>query len=191
MSYWWTMKTNQDTVAAAQLWYIPPWAFLTSLIKVSRVKIISQIGSNWALTAAHCVYNNDLEENFPASSLTVLFGIHNRTKLTARTRWHSSKEKSWRFAICTLQGSACLWAGCSSGAQHNSPNSWHCPSQIRSVFLSLCLTNFQFSGERVDLISYPPVCLPSHGQNFDGSLGLVYGHFYFSLIEAVFIFLWY
>ena len=72
-------------------------------LKVSRVNIFfSQIGSNWALTAAHCVYDNDLEENFPANSLTVVFGVHNRTKLTARTRWNKSKEKSWVFAICRV-----------------------------------------------------------------------------------------
>ena len=68
---------------------------MSLLVKVSRVDIFfSQIGSNWALTAAHCVYDSDLEENFPASSLTVVFGLHNRTKLTARTRWNNSKEKS-------------------------------------------------------------------------------------------------
>ena len=58
------------------------------------------------------------------------------------------------------------------------------------MLVSLSFTLIQFSGERVDLVSYPPVCLPSHGQTFDGSLGTVYGHFNVSLIEAVFIFLW-
>ena len=40
----------------------------------------------------------------------------------------------------------------------------------------------QIKGERVDLTKFPPVCLPSHGQNFDGSLGMVYGDIYYSLL---------
>ena len=32
-----------------------------------------------------------------------------------------------------------------------------------------------FAGEQVDLLAFPPVCLPSHGQSFAGSDGIVAG----------------
>ena len=39
---------------------------------------IPQIGSSWAVTSSHCVYDPDLEEPRPAKSLTLLLGVHNR-----------------------------------------------------------------------------------------------------------------
>ena len=46
----------------------------------------SQIGPNWALTAAHCVHDEETEAALPASSLYLVLGVHDRTRLTARAR---------------------------------------------------------------------------------------------------------
>ena len=48
----------------------------------------SQIGPNWALTAAHCVHDAAAEADLPANSLSLVLGVHDRTNLTARARCH-------------------------------------------------------------------------------------------------------
>ena len=87
-----------------------------------------QIGSNWAITAAHCGYDKDLEENFPASSLTIVLGLHNRTRMNAHARYCpvSTNQNS----LC-YQESACCWTDCTFRQQYHSENSWHCPPEIR------------------------------------------------------------
>ena len=42
--------------------------------------IIKQIGNRFALTAAHCLYDDNNEELLPASSLSVILGVHDRSK---------------------------------------------------------------------------------------------------------------
>ena len=49
--------------------------------------IIKQIGNRFALTSAHCLYNDDNEELLPASSFSVMLGIHDRRKTTEPNRW--------------------------------------------------------------------------------------------------------
>ena len=41
---------------------------------------IKQIGNRFALTAAHCLYDDDNEEVLPASSFSIMLGLHNRRK---------------------------------------------------------------------------------------------------------------
>ena len=42
--------------------------------------IIKQIGNRFALTAAHCLYDDDNEELLPASSFSIMLGLHDRRK---------------------------------------------------------------------------------------------------------------
>ena len=49
--------------------------------------IIKQIGNRFALTAAHCLYDDDNEEVLPASSFSIMLGLHDRRKTTEQHRW--------------------------------------------------------------------------------------------------------
>ena len=46
--------------------------------------LFTQIGNRFALTAAHCLYDidndNDNKELLPASSFSIMLGLHNRRK---------------------------------------------------------------------------------------------------------------
>ena len=42
--------------------------------------IIKQIGNRFALTAAHCLYDDDNDELLPASSFSIMLGLHDRRK---------------------------------------------------------------------------------------------------------------
>ena len=53
-----------------------------------------QIGPNWALTAAHCVNVTDTEAPLPAESLTLMLGVHDRTKLPEDTRFEDQTYPS-------------------------------------------------------------------------------------------------
>ena len=46
--------------------------------------IIKQIGNRFALTAAHCLYDEDEDkkEVLPASSFSIMLGLHDRRKTT-------------------------------------------------------------------------------------------------------------
>ena len=48
--------------------------------------IIKQIGNRFALTAAHCLYDDDNKEVLPASSLSIMLGLHDRSKVTEENR---------------------------------------------------------------------------------------------------------
>ena len=45
-----------------------------------------QIGNRFALTAAHCLYDDDNEEVLPASSFSLMLGLHDRRKTTELKR---------------------------------------------------------------------------------------------------------
>ena len=49
--------------------------------------IIKQIGNRFALTAAHCLYDDDNEEVLPASSFSIMLGLHDRRKTKEPNRW--------------------------------------------------------------------------------------------------------
>ena len=46
-----------------------------------------QIGNRFALTAAHCLYDEDNEEVLPASSFSIMLGLHDRRKTKEPKRW--------------------------------------------------------------------------------------------------------
>ena len=51
-----------------------------------------QIGNRFALTAAHCLYDEDEEDGdnkelLPASSFSIMLGLHDRRKTREPTRW--------------------------------------------------------------------------------------------------------
>ena len=48
--------------------------------------IIKQIGNRFALTAAHCLYDDDNEELLPASSFSIMLGLHDRRKTKETNR---------------------------------------------------------------------------------------------------------
>ena len=48
---------------------------------------LSQIGNRFALTAAHCLYDDDNEEELPASSFSILLGLHNRREIRESNRY--------------------------------------------------------------------------------------------------------
>ena len=54
--------------------------------------IIKQIGNRFALTAAHCLYDEDEEDEdkrelLPASSFSIMLGLHDRRKTKEPKRW--------------------------------------------------------------------------------------------------------
>ena len=48
-------------------------------LKTAKITI-KQIGNRFALTAAHCLYDDDNEELLPASSFSIMLGLHDRRK---------------------------------------------------------------------------------------------------------------
>jgi len=46
--------------------------------------ITAQIGTNWLVTAAHCLFEEN--EQIPTRSLAVLLGLHDRRKRTEEFR---------------------------------------------------------------------------------------------------------
>ena len=72
--------------------------FILNLSNLNQPNPTLQIGSNWAITAAHCVMEwetredteeeeeEDVEEVVPASDLTFWLGVGDRTRLTPRAR---------------------------------------------------------------------------------------------------------
>ena len=41
---------------------------------------LPQIGNRFALTAAHCLYDDDNDEVLPASAFSIMLGVHDRSK---------------------------------------------------------------------------------------------------------------
>ena len=62
--------------------------------------IIPQIGSSWAMTSSHCVYDPDLDEPRPPESLTLLLGVHNRKKEVEVTRYLKSRVIGYHLSLC-------------------------------------------------------------------------------------------
>ena len=64
-------------------WYITNHCIiLFSLILFYRISnlLSPQIGNRFALTAAHCLYDDDNEEVLPASSFSIMLGLYDRRK---------------------------------------------------------------------------------------------------------------
>jgi hypothetical protein len=121
----------------------------------SKLLIIttSQIGSNWAVTAAHCLMDFDDDEEpvetdtvdmIPASRLSLLLGVHDRSLQTELTQ---QKVPVSKVLI------------------HKDYNKTSHENDIALLKL----------GERVDLFTFPPACLPGQNDSFTGRNGSVYG----------------
>ena len=60
---------------------------------INYIFLSPQIGNRFALTAAHCLYdnnddnNNNNKELLPASSFSIMLGLHNRKKTREPNRW--------------------------------------------------------------------------------------------------------
>ena len=61
--------------------------------------IIKQIGNRFALTAAHCLYDDDKEEVLPATTFSIMLGLHDRKKSSKENRWPKIRIKIF---ICPL-----------------------------------------------------------------------------------------
>ena len=55
-----------------------------------------QIGNRFAITAAHCLLDDDNEEVLPANMFSVMLGVHNRRVTRAPNRYLRLRE----FPIC-------------------------------------------------------------------------------------------
>ena len=58
-----------------------------------------QIGNRFALTAAHCLYSDDNEEVLPATSFSIVLGLHDRRKTKEPNRWLFRFTKGLRFTL--------------------------------------------------------------------------------------------
>ena len=72
------------------------------------IVVIFQIGSNFAITAAHCVINSDTGKVRPASSLSVLPGMKDRSTPTLVARWgreggERRKQPLFRYEVAVVK----------------------------------------------------------------------------------------
>ena len=67
----------------------------TGKIPYNKKAMISQIGSTWMLTAAHCVF--DEEELLPARSLTITLGVKGKWRREKGNRWFKDLFKPLPF----------------------------------------------------------------------------------------------
>ena len=63
---------------------------LVSFISRTPEIILNQIGSTWVVTAAHCLYKDG--ERVAAKSLSIMLGLHDRSKKSEPKRCHSFAE---------------------------------------------------------------------------------------------------
>ena len=65
-------------------------------MKFSCFSWLTQIGNRFALTAAHCLYDDDNKELLPASSFSIMLGLYDRRK--------TKEPKRWQFQNLILNG---------------------------------------------------------------------------------------
>ena len=58
-----------------------------------------QIGNRFALTAAHCLYDDDNEEVLPVTTFSIMLGLHDRRKTKEPNRWLFRFTKGLRFTL--------------------------------------------------------------------------------------------
>ena len=77
------MKTTKTIISTAIV--VPSW--FVQHYPAPVASSFPQIGNSFALTAAHCLYDDDNEEVLPASSFSIMLGLHDRRKATEPNRW--------------------------------------------------------------------------------------------------------
>ena len=61
-----------------------------------------QIGNRFALTAAHCLYDDDNEEVLPVTTFSIMLGLHDRRKAKEPHRWLFCFTKGSIFALVCI-----------------------------------------------------------------------------------------
>ena len=57
-----------------------------SYLMIRKACLPPQIGNRFAITAAHCLFDDDNEEVLPANMFSVMLGVHNRRVTRAPNR---------------------------------------------------------------------------------------------------------
>ena len=137
-----------------------------------------QIGSNWAITAAHCVMEweardteeeeeeeeEDVEEVVPASDLTFWLGVGDRRRLTPRARCTTLLATPLPRKVTVTKILV-----------HENYNSTSHEHDLALLRLSECPPGPACAGGRVDLVAYPPACLPDQDTTYEGEQATVAG----------------
>ena len=141
-----------------------------------------QIGNRFALTAAHCLYdnvvdddnNNNNTELLPASSFSIMLGLHDRSKDKEPNRWSCYLLLS-RFKF----GTFCTRKQIKVSKIVVHENFTGPINDIALLKLGEIIPGFQlcnkFTEDRVNLANFSPACLPSSGESFFDKKGHVYG----------------
>ena len=114
-----------------------------------------QVGANWAVTAAHCVYNEEAEGRVEAATLSLVLGVHDRSQLTPMAK------------LVDIRGGHLLprKVPVSEVIIHEEYNITSGANDLAMVKL----------GARVSLSTFPPACLPGVEEDFTGSSATVSG----------------
>ena len=136
-----------------------------------------QIGNRFALTAAHCLYDEDEEDEdrrelLPASSFSIMLGLHDRRKAKEPNRWLFHLKIELHY-VCTRRQ-----VRVSKVIVHE-----NFTASVNDIaLLKLGKKNLsgdpihnQLTEERVDLSAFSPACLPGLRQSFNDQSGYVYG----------------
>ena len=74
----------------------------TKVLQIKTEFCPPQIGNRFALTAAHCLYSDDNEEVLPATSFSIMLGLHDRRKAKEPHRWLFRFTKGSIFALVCI-----------------------------------------------------------------------------------------
>ena len=132
---------------------------ISNLISFSNFCLLSpQIGNRFALTAAHCLYDEDEEDEdrrelLPASSFSIMLGLHDRRNPKEPNRWQIHHKVRLHFVPGDKSGSARLLS-----MKTSLPLSMtlHCLNLVRRTFL---VTQFMTNCQRTEWI-YQSSALP-------------------------------
>ena len=70
----------------------------------SNTNLSPQIGNRFAVTAAHCLYDDDNTELLPASSFSIMLGLHDRRRKTKEPNRCLCVTIRPRLALLSISG---------------------------------------------------------------------------------------